>query len=61
MAQDRRDRRCARVDQRIDRYGIGDPLEDGVLMGPLIDQGAVDTFAAAVGIASPASGRVGSA
>jgi len=37
---------------------IGDPLEDGVLMGPLIDQSAVDTFAAAVGIAEEQGGEV---
>jgi aldehyde dehydrogenase (NAD+) len=37
---------------------IGDPLEDGVLMGPLIDQGAVDTFAAAVGIAKEQGGEI---
>jgi aldehyde dehydrogenase (NAD+) len=37
---------------------IGDPLEEGVLMGPLINQGAVDTFAAAVGIAMEQGGEV---
>jgi len=37
---------------------IGDPLEDGVLMGPLINQGAVDTFAAAVEIAKEQGGEV---
>jgi aldehyde dehydrogenase (NAD+) len=37
---------------------IGDPLEDGVLMGPLINQSAVDTFAAAVGIAQEQGGEV---
>jgi aldehyde dehydrogenase (NAD+) len=37
---------------------IGDPLEDGVLMGPLINQSAVDTFAAAVGIAEEQGGEV---
>jgi aldehyde dehydrogenase (NAD+) len=37
---------------------IGDPLGDGVLMGPLINQGAVDTFAAAVGIAKEQGGEV---
>ena len=37
---------------------IGDPLEDGVLMGPLINQAAVDTFAAAVGIAQEQGGDV---
>jgi len=37
---------------------IGDPLEDGVLMGPLVDQAAVDTFAATVGIAQEQGGEV---
>ncbi len=37
---------------------IGDPLEDGVLMGPLINQSAVDTFEAAVGIAREQGGEV---
>jgi aldehyde dehydrogenase (NAD+) len=37
---------------------IGDPLEDGVLMGPLINEAAVDTFAAAVGIAQEQGGEV---
>jgi aldehyde dehydrogenase (NAD+) len=37
---------------------IGDPLADGVLMGPLINQGAVDTFVAAVGIAQEQGGEV---
>ena len=45
----------------VDAYGqvrIGDPLEEGVLMGPLIDGAAVDTFAAAVGIAQEQGGVV---
>ena len=37
---------------------IGDPLADGILMGPLINQGAVDTFAAAVAIAQEQGGEV---
>jgi aldehyde dehydrogenase (NAD+) len=37
---------------------IGDPLADGTLMGPLINRGAVDTFAAAVGIAREQGGEV---
>jgi len=40
------------------RVPIGDPLEDGVLMGPLIGQKAVDTFAAAVAIAQEQGGEV---
>ena len=45
----------------VDAYGqvrIGDPLADGTLMGPLINRGAVDTFAAAVGIATEQGGEV---
>jgi L-aminoadipate-semialdehyde dehydrogenase len=37
---------------------IGDPLEDGVLMGPLVDGGAVEGFVAAVGIAREQGGEV---
>jgi aldehyde dehydrogenase (NAD+) len=37
---------------------IGDPLDDATLMGPLINQSAVDTFAAAVGIAQEQGGEV---
>ena len=50
------------VSKRLaEAYGtvpIGDPLADGVLMGPLINQGAVDTYAAAVGIAQEQGGEV---
>ncbi len=45
----------------VDAYSqvvIGDPLEDGVLMGPLVDGSAVETFAAAVGIAQEQGGEV---
>jgi L-aminoadipate-semialdehyde dehydrogenase len=45
----------------VDAYGqiqIGDPLEDGVLMGPLIDGRAVDDFVAAVGIAQEQGGEL---
>ncbi len=37
---------------------IGDPLADDTLMGPLINQAAVDTFVAAVGIAKEQGGEV---
>ena len=37
---------------------IGDPLDPSTLMGPLINQAAVDTFAAAVGIAQEQGGEV---
>jgi len=40
------------------RVPIGDPLADGILMGPLINQSAVDTFAAAVGIAQEQGGEL---
>ena len=51
-----------RVAKRLaDSYAtvpIGDPLADGRLMGPLINQGAVDTYAAAVAIAQEQGGEV---
>ncbi len=47
-----------RLVEAYQRVPIGDPLEDGILMGPLISQGAVDTFAAAVGIAKEQGGEV---
>ncbi len=37
---------------------VGDPLDPSTLMGPLINQSAVDTFAAAVGIAQEQGGEV---
>ena len=37
---------------------VGNPLEDGVLMGPLIDQGAVDDMMAALGQAKDQGGRI---
>ncbi len=37
---------------------IGDPLDDATLMGPLINQAAVDTYSAAVGIAQEQGGEV---
>jgi len=49
------------VSRLVDAYRrvpVGDPLEDGVLMGPLISGEAVDTFAAAVGIAQEQGGEV---
>ena len=49
------------TDKLVEAYAkvpIGDPLADGILMGPLIDQGAVDTFAAAVGIAQEQGGEL---
>ncbi len=45
----------------IDAYGqvnIGDPLDDDVLMGPLVDGRAVDDYVAAVGIAQEQGGEV---
>ena len=49
------------TDKLVEAYAkvpIGDPLADGVLMGPLINQSAVDTFAAAVGIAQEQGGEL---
>jgi aldehyde dehydrogenase (NAD+) len=37
---------------------VGDPLDPSTLMGPLINKGAVDTFAAAVSIAQEQGGEV---
>lgn len=45
----------------VDAYGkvkIGDPLDNDVLMGPLIDERAVADFSAAVGIAQEQGGEV---
>jgi aldehyde dehydrogenase (NAD+) len=45
----------------VDAYGqisIGDPLDDGVLMGPLVDGRAVANFSAAVGIAQEQGGEL---
>ena len=45
----------------VDAYShinIGNPLDPGTLMGPLINQTAVDTFAAAVGIAQDQGGEL---
>ncbi len=47
-----------RLVEAYSRVPIGDPLEDGILMGPLIDQRAVDNFAAAVGIAQEQGGEI---
>jgi aldehyde dehydrogenase (NAD+) len=37
---------------------IGDPLEDGTLMGPLIDSGAVERYRSAIAAAKDAGGEV---
>ena len=45
----------------VEAYGaipIGDPLDDGTLMGPLINQSAVETTSAAVAIAQEQGGEV---
>ena len=45
----------------VDAYGqvkIGDPLDDDVLMGPLVDGRAVDDYVAAVGIAQEQGGEL---
>ncbi len=45
----------------VEAYGkvpIGDPLADGILMGPLINQSAVQTYAAAVEIAQEQGGEL---
>jgi aldehyde dehydrogenase (NAD+) len=54
--------RLAELEQRLARaYGqvrIGDPLEPGTLMGPLIDAGAVRQFESAVAQAVASGGRL---
>jgi aldehyde dehydrogenase (NAD+) len=45
----------------VDAYGqisIGNPLDDGVLMGPLVDERAVTDYSAAVGIAQEQGGEL---
>ncbi len=47
------------VDERVSpEVRIGDPLEEGTLMGPLIDQGAVARYKSAVEAARAAGGAV---
>jgi aldehyde dehydrogenase (NAD+) len=54
--------RLAELEQRLTRayrqVRIGDPLEPGTLMGPLIDAGAVRQFEAAVAQAAASGGRL---
>jgi aldehyde dehydrogenase (NAD+) len=54
--------RAAELEQRLVRaYGqvrIGDPLQPGTLMGPLIDAGAVERYQSAVTAARAAGGEV---
>jgi len=54
--------RLAELEQRLTRayaqVRIGDPLEAGTLMGPLIDSGAVKRFEAAVAQAVASGGRL---
>jgi aldehyde dehydrogenase (NAD+) len=54
--------RAAELEQRLVRaYGqvrIGDPLQAGTLMGPLIDAGAVERYQAAVKAARAAGGEI---
>ncbi len=52
------DRVAKRLAESYAKVPIGDPLADGVLMGPLINQASVDTYAAAVAIAQEQGGEV---
>jgi aldehyde dehydrogenase (NAD+) len=52
------DRVAKRLAESYAKVPIGDPLADGVLMGPLINQAAVDTYAVAVAIAQEQGGEV---
>jgi len=49
------------TERLIHAYGqvnIGDPLEDGILMGPLVDQGAVEVYKQALKEIAEAGGEV---
>jgi len=52
------DQIARRLVESYSHVRIGDPLDPSTLMGPLINQAAVDTFAAAVGIAQEQGGEV---
>jgi len=52
------DQMAKRLVESYAQVRIGDPLDPSTLMGPLINQSAVDTFAAAVGIAQEQGGEV---
>jgi aldehyde dehydrogenase (NAD+) len=52
------DQLAKRLAEAYAQVKIGDPLADDTLMGPLINQAAVDTFVAAVGIAKEQGGEV---
>jgi len=47
-----------RIARAYETVTIGDPLEDGVLMGPLIDEGSVQMFEAAVAAAAEQGGEI---
>ena len=52
------DQIAKRLVEAYSHVRIGDPLDPTTLMGPLINQSAVDTFVAAVGIAQEQGGEV---
>jgi aldehyde dehydrogenase (NAD+) len=52
------DQLAKRLTEAYGHVRIGDPLDDDTLMGPLINQAAVDTYAAAVGVAREQGGEV---
>ena len=52
------DRLAKQLSTAYERVRIGDPLDPNTLMGPLINAAAVETFAAAVGIAQEQGGEV---
>ena len=52
------DQLAKRLVEAYSHVRIGDPLDPTTLMGPLINQSAVDTFVAAVGIAQEQGGEV---
>ncbi|HSF86120.1 MAG TPA: aldehyde dehydrogenase family protein [Acidimicrobiia bacterium] len=52
------DQLAKRLTEAYAQVKVGDPLDDGTLMGPLINESAVETFVAAVGIAQEQGGEV---
>ncbi len=52
------DELCARLIRAYQSVAIGDPMAEGILMGPLVNEGAVDTMMAAIERAESEGGQV---
>ena len=52
------DELCSRLARAYESVPIGDPMQDGILMGPLVNQGAVDAMTRAVEQAQADGGEV---